>query len=60
MHDCLSPAVVVLGALLLDTGQLALSTWLTARHRYAPVEWLLRTITLARPPRDRERSAATR
>ncbi|MEU7728122.1 DUF418 domain-containing protein [Streptomyces sp. NPDC040724] len=60
LYDRLSPAVVVLGALLLYAGQLVLSTWLTARYRYAPVEWLLRTITLARPPHDRERSTATR
>ncbi|MFJ3725995.1 DUF418 domain-containing protein [Streptomyces sp. NPDC090045] len=60
LYDRLSPAAVVLGALVLYAGQLVLSTWLTARYRYAPVEWLLRTITLARPPHDRERSTATR
>ncbi|MFG3307179.1 DUF418 domain-containing protein [Streptomyces wuyuanensis] len=52
--------VVVLGALALYAGQLALSTWLMTRHRYGPVEWLLRAVTLARLPHDRDRSAATR
>ncbi|MGW7330374.1 DUF418 domain-containing protein [Streptomyces sp. NPDC054840] len=60
LYDHLSPAVVILGALVLYAGQLVLSTWLTARYRYAPAEWLLRAITLARLPHDRDRSAATR
>ncbi|WTQ32146.1 DUF418 domain-containing protein [Streptomyces virginiae] len=60
MYDRLSPAIVVLGALVLYAGQLALSRWLTARYRYAPVEWLLRAVTLARLPHDRDRSAASR
>ncbi|MGW6979261.1 DUF418 domain-containing protein [Streptomyces sp. NPDC054932] len=61
-YDRLGPAVVVLGALALYAGQLALSTWLMTRFRYGPVEWLLRTVTLARLPQhhDRDRSAATR
>ncbi|MGW1492519.1 DUF418 domain-containing protein [Streptomyces sp. NPDC002402] len=60
LYDRLSPAVVVLGALVLYATQLALSTRLMARHRYGPVEWLLRAVTLARLPHDRDRSAATR
>ncbi|MGV9313948.1 DUF418 domain-containing protein [Streptomyces sp. NPDC003691] len=48
LYDRLSPAVVVAGALLLYAGQLALSRWLMARHRYGPVELLLRTVTYAR------------
>ncbi|MET9323658.1 DUF418 domain-containing protein [Streptomyces sp. NPDC003038] len=60
LYDHLSPAVVILGSLVLYAGQLALSTGLMARHRYGPVEWLLRAITLARLPHDRDRSAATR
>ncbi|MFJ3966102.1 DUF418 domain-containing protein [Streptomyces sp. NPDC090036] len=60
LYDRLSPAVVVLGALVLYAGQLALSRWLTARYRYAPVEWLLRAVTLARLPHDRDQSAASR
>ncbi|WP_240528126.1 DUF418 domain-containing protein [Streptomyces amritsarensis] len=58
LYDRLSPAVVVLGALVLYAIQLALSSRLMARHRYGPVEWLLRTVTLARLPKDRDRSAA--
>ncbi|MFD3329740.1 DUF418 domain-containing protein [Streptomyces sp. NPDC058701] len=46
----LGPAVVVLGAIALYAVQLALSARLMARHRYGPVEWLLRTVTLARIP----------
>ncbi|MER5872256.1 DUF418 domain-containing protein [Streptomyces sp. NPDC002044] len=46
----LGPAVVVLGALVLYGAQLALSARLMARYRYGPVEWLLRTVTLARLP----------
>ncbi|MCY0949762.1 DUF418 domain-containing protein [Streptomyces sp. H27-S2] len=46
----LGPAVVVLGALVLYGAQLALSARLMARFRYGPVEWLLRTVTLARLP----------
>ncbi|MEV7558553.1 DUF418 domain-containing protein [Streptomyces sp. NPDC089795] len=61
LHDRLSPAVVVLGALVLYAGQLAFSRWLTARYRYAPVEWLLRTVTLARLPHERrDRPTASR
>ncbi|MER5932493.1 DUF418 domain-containing protein [Streptomyces sp. NPDC002054] len=58
LYDRLSPAIVVLGALVLYATQLALSTRLMARHRYGPVEWLLRAVTLARLPHDRDRSAA--
>ncbi|MER7823175.1 DUF418 domain-containing protein [Streptomyces sp. NPDC096097] len=53
LYDRLGPAVVVFGALVLYAGQLALSRWLTARYRYAPVEWLLRAVTLARLPHER-------
>ncbi|MFF4422719.1 DUF418 domain-containing protein [Streptomyces sp. NPDC001549] len=60
LYDRLSPAVVTLGALVLYAGQLALSRRLTARYRYAPVEWLLRAVTLARLPHDRDQSAASR
>ncbi|MCX4960287.1 DUF418 domain-containing protein [Streptomyces virginiae] len=61
LYDRLSPAIVALGALLLYAGQLALSRWLTARYRYAPVEWLLRAVTLARLPHDRsDQPAASR
>ncbi|MGW6572048.1 DUF418 domain-containing protein [Streptomyces sp. NPDC054945] len=52
LYDRLGPAVVVFGALVLHAGQLALSRWLTARFRYAPVEWLLRAVTLARLPHE--------
>ncbi|WP_314254436.1 DUF418 domain-containing protein [Streptomyces kutzneri] len=61
LYGRLSPAVVILGALVLYAGQLALSRWLTARYRYAPVEWLLRAVTLARLPHGgRDRSATSR
>ncbi|MFD3759683.1 DUF418 domain-containing protein [Streptomyces sp. NPDC058622] len=60
LYDRLSPAVVVLGAVVLYAGQLALSTRLMARHRYGPVEWLLRAVTLAQPPHDPDRTPATR
>ncbi|MFD3873962.1 DUF418 domain-containing protein [Streptomyces sp. NPDC058623] len=60
LYDRLSPAVVTLGALVLYATQLALSTRLMARHRYGPAEWLLRAVTLARLPHDRDRSAHTR
>lgn len=60
LYDRLSPAVVILGALVLYAGQLALSAHLMARHRYGPVEWVLRAITLARLPRGRDRSTAQR
>ncbi|MFI1283649.1 DUF418 domain-containing protein [Streptomyces sp. NPDC020858] len=60
LYDRLSPVVVMLGALVLYAGQLALSAHLMARHRYGPVEWLLRAITLARLPHDRDRSTAKR
>ncbi|MFD6888615.1 DUF418 domain-containing protein [Streptomyces sp. NPDC059957] len=59
LYDRLSPAAVVAGALALYGAQLALSTWLMARYRYGPVEWLLRAVTLARLPHDRDQSAAT-
>ncbi|MFD3701400.1 DUF418 domain-containing protein [Streptomyces sp. NPDC058646] len=60
LYDRLSPGVVVLGALVLYAAQLALSTHLMARHRYGPVEWVLRAVTLARLPHDPDRPPATR
>ncbi|MER5487442.1 DUF418 domain-containing protein [Streptomyces sp. NPDC002812] len=51
LYDRLGAAVVVPGALALYGAQLALSKYLMARHRYGPVEWLLRAVTLARLPR---------
>lgn len=44
------PATVVAAALTLYAAQLALSVQLMRRHRYGPVEWLLRAVTLARRP----------
>ncbi|MFI5617613.1 DUF418 domain-containing protein [Streptomyces sp. NPDC051567] len=58
LYDRLGPAVVVLGVFVLYAAQLALSTWLMARYRYGPVEWLLRTVTLARLPHARSRPDA--
>ncbi|MGW1772222.1 DUF418 domain-containing protein [Streptomyces sp. NPDC002104] len=51
LYDRLGTAAVACGALVLYAAQLALSKHLMARHRYGPVEWLLRTATLARLPR---------
>ncbi|WP_229859046.1 DUF418 domain-containing protein [Streptomyces poonensis] len=34
--------------------QLVVSRWWLERYRQGPAEWLLRAITLARPPRRRE------
>ncbi|MFF0567414.1 DUF418 domain-containing protein [Streptomyces sp. NPDC004041] len=45
------PALVALTALALFALQLVLSRWWLARHPYGPVEWALRTLTLARRPR---------
>ncbi|MFZ3494651.1 DUF418 domain-containing protein [Streptomyces sp. 5.8] len=59
LYDRLGAAVVELGALVLYGSQLILSKHLMARYRYGPVEWLLRAVTLARLPHDRDRSAAT-
>jgi uncharacterized protein len=41
---------VLAGCLVLYGAQLAFSGWLLRRARYGPVEWLLRTGTLARRP----------
>ncbi|MFI5759375.1 DUF418 domain-containing protein [Streptomyces sp. NPDC051563] len=61
LYDRLGAAAVTLGALVLYAAQLALSKHLMARHRYGPVEWLLRAVTLARLPKGRARTpAATR
>ncbi|MEU9983552.1 DUF418 domain-containing protein [Streptomyces sp. NPDC050856] len=60
LYDRLSPAVVILGALVLYALQLALSTHLMSRHRYGPVEWLLRAVTLARFPHHHDRPPTTR
>lgn len=54
LYDRLGAATVVLGALALYGAQLALSRHLMARHRYGPVEWLLRAVTLARLPRGHD------
>ncbi|MFD5144373.1 DUF418 domain-containing protein [Streptomyces sp. NPDC058401] len=56
LYDRLGAAPVILGALALYGTQLALSARLMGRHRYGPVEWLLRAVTLARLPRDRDRT----
>ncbi|MFE5734444.1 DUF418 domain-containing protein [Streptomyces sp. NPDC056528] len=53
LYDRLGTAAVTLGALVLYAAQLAVSRRLTATHRHGPAEWLLRTVTLARLPRDR-------
>ncbi|MFJ3876726.1 DUF418 domain-containing protein [Streptomyces sp. NPDC090077] len=58
LYDRLGPASVVLGALALYAGQLALSRHLMARHRYGPVEWLLRALTHARLPHRRTRATS--
>ncbi|MFD3719695.1 DUF418 domain-containing protein [Streptomyces sp. NPDC058674] len=60
LYDRLGPAAVVLGSLVLYGAQLALSAHLMARFRYGPVEWLLRTVTLARFPGGRTREPAAR
>ncbi|WP_328299812.1 DUF418 domain-containing protein [Streptomyces sp. NBC_00435] len=59
LYDRLGAAVVVLGALALYGAQLALSKRLMARYRYGPVEWLLRLVTHARLPHDRDRDRDT-
>ncbi|MFE1897917.1 DUF418 domain-containing protein [Streptomyces yangpuensis] len=46
-----APPYVVLTALVLFAVQLAFSRWWLARHRYGPVEWVLRAVTLAGRPR---------
>ncbi|MEU0147676.1 DUF418 domain-containing protein [Streptomyces sp. NPDC006288] len=43
-------ATLMAGCLVLYAVQLAYSGWLLRRFRYGPVEWLLRTATLARRP----------
>ncbi|MGW6857470.1 DUF418 domain-containing protein [Streptomyces xanthophaeus] len=58
LYDRLGPGVVVLGALVLYAVQLAVSARLMARHRYGPVEWFLRAVTLAGLPRGRDRGDA--
>ncbi|MFE3475072.1 DUF418 domain-containing protein [Streptomyces bacillaris] len=45
------PALAALIALALFGLQLAFSRWWLAHHPYGPVEWALRTVTLARRPR---------
>ncbi|MFE1873401.1 DUF418 domain-containing protein [Streptomyces sp. NPDC059496] len=46
-----APALVTLTALALFAAQLLFSRWWLARHRYGPVEWLLRAATLGRLPK---------
>ncbi|MFE1413055.1 DUF418 domain-containing protein [Streptomyces sp. NPDC058746] len=50
----LAPAYAALTALALFAAQAVFSRWWLARHRYGPVEWLLRAVTLARRPRRQE------
>ncbi|MER5962177.1 DUF418 domain-containing protein [Streptomyces sp. NPDC002057] len=46
-----SPPVVLAIALALFAAQIVVSRWWLRRHRYGPVEWLLRAwTTLSRPP----------
>jgi uncharacterized protein len=47
----LAPGYVVLAALALFAAQAVFSRWWLERHRYGPVEWVLRAVTLARWPR---------
>ncbi|WP_432093299.1 DUF418 domain-containing protein [Streptomyces sp. bgisy100] len=58
LYDRLGPAAVAAGALVLFTGQLLLSAWLMRHFRHGPVEWLLRTLTLARRPGTPHRTDA--
>ncbi|MGZ9929402.1 DUF418 domain-containing protein [Streptomyces sp. NC-S4] len=52
-----APAPVTLTALTLFAAQLLFSRWWLARHRYGPVEWLLRAVTLGRLPKWKGRAA---
>ncbi|MEU5702967.1 DUF418 domain-containing protein [Streptomyces aurantiacus] len=50
LYGRVGTVAVLAGCLVLYAAQLAFSAWLMGRTRYAPVEWLLRTATLARKP----------
>ncbi|WP_067501759.1 DUF418 domain-containing protein [Nocardia puris] len=51
LADTIPPAGVLALALLTYATQLLLSAWWLTRHRYGPIEWLLRAATyLQRPP----------
>ncbi|QGZ49744.1 DUF418 domain-containing protein [Streptomyces sp. QHH-9511] len=52
----LAPACTVLTALALFAAQAVFSRWWLARHRYGPVEHVLRAVTLARQPRRTEKA----
>lgn len=47
----LTPPLVTLTALALFAAQLLFSRWWLTRHRYGPVEWLLRAVTLSSRPK---------
>ncbi|MFI6663276.1 DUF418 domain-containing protein [Streptomyces sp. NPDC050523] len=50
LYGRLGTATVLIGCCTLYGAQLACSRWLMRRARYGPVEWFLRTVTLARRP----------
>lgn len=52
-----APVLVTATALALFAVQLVFSRWWLSRHRYGPVEWALRAVTLARLPRRKDRAA---
>ncbi|MBC7303586.1 MAG: DUF418 domain-containing protein [Nocardia sp.] len=53
LADDLPPLVVIAIALLTFAAQIACSAWWLQRHRYGPVEWLLRAATYLRVPARR-------
>ncbi|WP_433599182.1 DUF418 domain-containing protein [Nocardia sp. CA-135953] len=46
----IAPSLVILVAFAIFGCQLAMSAWWMGRHRYGPLEWVLRVITYARRP----------
>lgn len=56
--DKVSPAVEVLIALAIFAVQVLYSHWWLKRHRYGPVEWVLRFLTYWRKPTSRPREPA--
>jgi uncharacterized protein len=46
----IAPPLVILIAFAIFGSQLVTSTWWMSRHRYGPLEWILRFVTYARRP----------
>jgi uncharacterized protein len=57
--DRIGPLTCLLLSIPIFAGELWLSRWWMARHRFGPLEWLWRTMTYGHPPPARDAAVVT-